>query len=109
MGDDRETETLTHGVDYLDKNLPRKGRETSYYWYYGTQVMFHFQGEHWQRWNNAVHPLLVDAQQKDGPLAGTWDPRDQWEKGGGRIYSTSLRILMLEVYYRHLPIYQVIE
>jgi hypothetical protein len=42
-------------------------------------------------------------------MLGTWDPKDQWEKGGGRIYATSLRILMLEVYYRHLLLYQVIR
>ncbi len=109
LGSERDSDSLVHGGDFLLKNLPKKGRETSYYWYYGTQSMFHFQGEHWQRWNDAIHPLLVETQHKDGPLLGTWDPTDQWEKGGGRIYATSLRVLMLEVYYRHLPLYQVIR
>jgi hypothetical protein len=106
---DRGSEPLLQGADYLLENLPKKGRESSYYWYYGTQAMFHLQGDHWQRWNDAIHPLLIATQSQKGPTAGTWDPRDQWEKRGGRIYATSLRVLMLEVYYRHLPIYQVIE
>ena len=103
---DRDAEMLLHSANYLQKNLPQQGHETSYYWYYGTQAMFHLQGEPWKQWNQAIHPLLIETQHKDGKLAGTWDPKDQWEISGGRIYATSLRLLMLEVYYRHLPIYQ---
>jgi hypothetical protein len=109
LGADRETEPLRHGADYLLANLPTKNRETSYFWYYGTQAMFHLQGQHWQKWNDALHPLLVDTQHQQGPLAGTWDAKDNWERSGGRIYATSLRLLMLEVYYRHLPLYRAIE
>ncbi len=105
----RDSNEIVSSADYLKNNLPEQGRETSYYWYYATQAMFHLQGDHWKQWNAAIHPLLVESQLTDGPMAGTWDPKDQWEKSGGRIYSTSLRTLMLEVYYRHLPIYQVIE
>ncbi len=53
--------------------------------------------------------MLLDTQHKEGALSGTWDPKDQWESSGGRIYSTSLRLLMLEVSYRHLPLYQIIK
>ena len=109
LDNERESESLMQGTEFLLKNLPAKNRETSYYWYYGTQSMFHLQGEPWRRWNESIHPLLVQTQRKDGPMIGTWDPKDQWEKSGGRIYATSLRILMLEVYYRHLPLYQVIQ
>ena len=31
---------------------------------------------------------------------------DRWGYWGGRLYLTSMHLLMLEVYYRHLPIYQ---
>ncbi len=109
LGQDRSSGSMVQGAKYLVENLPQAGRETSYYWYYATQALFHLQGEPWQQWNAAIHPLLIDSQRKEGPLAGTWDARDQWEQRGGRIYSTSLRLLMLEVYYRHLPIYNVIE
>ena len=38
-------------------------------------------------------------------LAGSWDPDAAWGSYGGRIYSTSLSALCLEVYYRYLPLY----
>ncbi len=109
LGIDRGSDSIVRGTQFLVDNLPQAGRDTSYFWYYGTQAMFHLQGEPWQRWNQAIHPLLMETQKKEGSLAGTWDPHDQWEQSGGRIYATALRILMLEVYYRHLPIYQVID
>jgi len=107
LGAPREDPSLQAGVQYLLKNLPKAGSETSYYWYYGTQVLYHLQGEPWQAWNKALRDMLVQTQRKDGDLAGTWDPRDQWESQAGRIYATSLRLLMLEVYYRHLPLYKL--
>lgn len=106
LDQDRESEPIVHGADYLVSRLPMKDRDNSYFWYYGTQAMFHLQGEHWRQWNAALHPLLIETQRTEGAIAGTWDPKDQWENSGGRLYATSLRLLMLEVYYRHLPIYQ---
>ena len=109
LGADHDEDQVRHAADFLLANTPQKDRETSYFWYYGTQAMFHLQGEHWKKWNSELHPLLIESQQKEGPTAGTWDAKDQWERSGGRIYSTSLRLLMLEVYYRHLPLYRVIR
>jgi hypothetical protein len=73
--------------------------------------MFHLQGEHWKQWNEAQRDRLVQsqAQAQAGGAAGSWDPKDRWENDGGRLYATSLRLLMLEVYYRHLPLYQALE
>lgn len=109
LGADRSDPHLTGGADYMLTQLPKHGQLTSYYWYYGTQAMYHMQGEYWSQWNNALHEMLLETQVKDGPMAGTWTPRDNWEKSGGRIYATSLRLLMLEVYYRHLPLYQALQ
>jgi hypothetical protein len=115
LGWDRSNPDLVQGANYLQQNLPQFGRtdsplRDSYYWYYATQVMFQMQGEHWQAWNDQLRPLLVDSQVGDGPLAGSWDPGgaipDRWGQLGGRIYVTSMHLLMLEVYYRHLPLYQ---
>jgi len=109
MGVDRNDKRLLSGARYLLENLPGKGEENSYYWYYATQVMFHLQGDMWQQWNDALRDMLVNTQVKSGHLAGTWNPSGKWEDKGGRIYGTSLKLLMLEVYYRHLPLYQVIQ
>lgn len=110
MGAGRNDPRMRAGADYLLKNLPEPDqRRTSYYWYYGTQVMYHMQGQYWDAWNGKLRDHLVSTQVKDGPLAGTWEPKDNWEKSGGRIYATAAKLLMLEVYYRHLPLYEQLE
>jgi len=109
LGARRNEGQMRAGANYLLQNLPQPGRETSYYWYYATQVMYHMQGDYWTRWNEHLRDVLVASQIKDGHQAGTWDPQDQWEQSAGRLYATSLRLLMLEVYYRHLPLYQQLE
>ena len=50
---------------------------------------------------------LPAEQELEGRERGSWDPSgDLWQLGGGRLYSTCLSIYMLEVYYRHLPLYK---
>lgn len=109
MGTRRDDPRMKAGADYLLKNLPQANQDTSYYWYHATQVMFHMQGEHWLAWNKKLRDLLVNTQVAKGTLAGSWDPVDAREKAGGRVCATALRLLMLEVYYRHLPLYQQLE
>lgn len=109
LGASRGDPRLQQGAEFLLKHVPQLGRDTSYCWYYATQVMYHVQGEYWQSWNEAMKETLLNTQLQSGPMTGSWDPKDNWEQSGGRLYSTSLRVLMLEVYYRHLPLYQVFE
>jgi hypothetical protein len=115
LGWQRDNEFLRDGAEYLHANLPSFGTPTlrtrdCYYWYYATQVMFQMQGEYWSDWNEALRPLLIDNQLQEGQLAGSWDPTgstpDRWGPLGGRMYVTCLHLLMLEVYYRHLPLYR---
>lgn len=118
-GWDRTHPALIRGVGYLLENLPTEHDpgptppDRFYYWYYATQVMFQMQGEPWDQWNRHLRPLLERTQVLEGPLAGSWDPRgtlrDRWAPFGGRLYATTLSLLMLEVYYRHLPLYQPLE
>jgi hypothetical protein len=109
LGAERTDPRVIGGAKFLLSRLPQKGQDTSYYWYYGTQVMYHMQGQYWLPWNESLSDILIETQRKDGPMSGTWDPNDNWEKSGGRIYATALRLLMLEVYYRHLPLYQALD
>jgi hypothetical protein len=116
LGWDRTKPEMVRGADYLGETPPKAIENAStewqgaYYWYYATQVMFHMRGEHWQKWNERLHPLLTQSQRSEGPLSGSWDPdgpaSDMWAQFGGRIYVTTLNLLSLEVYYRHLPIYE---
>jgi hypothetical protein len=89
---------------YLLEELPGGGGETNfYYWYYGSLALYQIQGTAWERWNAALKSVLVGSQRRSGDLAGSWDPRCRWGPYGGRVYSTALATLSLEVYYRYLP------
>jgi hypothetical protein len=77
-----------------------------YYWYYATQVCHNMEGQIWESWNTTMREQLPAHQVKTGAEAGSWDPSgDRWGSTAGRLYTTCLSIYMLEVYYRHLPIY----
>jgi hypothetical protein len=117
LGWDRTNPNVVRGANYLQQNLPQTGRRDNpmrdtYYWYYATQVMFQMQGDHWNAWNGNLRPLLVDSQIQEGTYAGSWEPKgsipDRWGDAGGRIYVTAMHLLMLEVYYRHLPLYKTL-
>jgi len=111
LGWERDHPGLKKGVDWLLKEHPPSEKKPNiYYWYYGTQVMHHFGGTEWDRWNARMRKALVEMQRKTGPGAGSWDPEGSGESGGfadrgGRIFMTSLAACILEVYYRHMPIY----
>lgn len=101
-GPDREP--LRKGVEFLSKQGP--SRDNMYYNYYATQVLHHWGGEKWDKWNEVMREQLVTTQVKQGHARGSWAPRDPHARHGGRHYMTCLAILTLEVYYRHLPLYQ---
>jgi hypothetical protein len=86
--------------------LAAKGpdKENMYYNYYATQVLHHYGGDPWIAWNNRMRDLLVSKQSKTGHEAGSWHFNADFATG--RIFTTSLSTLILEVYYRHMPIYQ---
>jgi hypothetical protein len=111
LGWKRDDPRLVTGVGYLMQNLPRYEDRDVYYWYYGTQVVHHMGGKPWDAWNGVLRDMLVKNQEKTGPEKGSWDPLgdhpDRWANlgQGGRLYTTCLSLYMLEVYYRHLPIY----
>ena len=77
----------------------------TYYWYYGTLALYQHQGETWGAWNEMIKDQLLAHQSRSGRTAGSWDPRGQWAKTGGRVYQTAICTLTLEVYYRYLPGY----
>jgi hypothetical protein len=93
----------------LDNHSPSAKEPNFYYWYYGTQVLHHYGGREWDEWNLHMRDVLVNSQETRGHVAGSWAPRDKYDRDGGRIYTTSLAICTLEVYYRHLPIFRRLE
>ncbi len=78
-----------------------------YYWYYGIYAMFQmgtFHGvKYWDEWQAAMKVAVLQSQSKNGDEKGSWDPAlDAWgSRHGGRVYTTAMGVLCLEVYFRY--------
>lgn len=107
LGWPKDDPRLATGVNLiLSRPINWEDRDV-YYWYYATQVLHHLHDERWHEWNDLMRQVLPENQTKTGPERGSWTPLgDEWGPAGGRLYVTCLSLYMLEVYYRHLPIYQ---
>lgn len=70
------------------------------------QLMKNWGGREWERWNIRVRDDLIARQETDGLEKGSWAPRDRadYSQSGGRLLTTSLATLTLEVYYRNKPL-----
>jgi hypothetical protein len=91
---------------FIAASPPTPATANAYAWYYATLASFHAGGPQWDRWNAQLQATLVSMQRRDGgPLDGSWDPDPVWGPHGGRVYSTALSAMTLEVYYRHQPLH----
>jgi hypothetical protein len=99
----RDNPGLKKGMGHLTRWGPS---ETNlYYDYYATQAMFHFAGPGWEAWNRKMRDHLVGTQGRGGHEAGSWYFRDPYGDKGGRLYNTAMAAMVLEVYYRYMPLY----
>src|SRR5690606_13598188 len=108
-GESRSNTSIRQGVEILMKEPPtwqeQQGLSLSkinmYYWYYGTYALFQFGGKDWQTWNKAMQEALIPTQRQGTTCEdGSWDPIDEWGIAGGRVYSTAISAMTLEVFYR---------
>ena len=102
-------ETLLKGAKRLAEADRSLGNP--YYTYYVSQLLHNVGGSVWNNWNREMREKLIKAQQMDGHERGSWFPdgADGHCQQGGRLYATSLNCMVLEVYYRHMPLYQKME
>ncbi|MEE8141578.1 MAG: hypothetical protein V3T77_00620 [Planctomycetota bacterium] len=115
LGHDRDSIEIQGGVEMVSGRPPhswaradtpgfiQRGWGNPYFWYYGTLTMFMYGGDRWQAWNDALQKVLLPAQEHDG----SWEPISVYaeyagDDPGDRTYTTTLNVLMLEVYYRYL-------
>ena len=106
---------IKRALDYLKDQKAdwenSKGTYVLYGWYYETQAMFQGGDSYWEYWNRQIRETMVKSQSEDGHWS--LPPQSEWEKksvgDSSPVYSTALGCLILEVYYRYLPIYQQIE
>jgi hypothetical protein len=89
--------------------LPTTERINLYYWYYATLALHHRHPQNersaadWNAWNDALTTTLVATQISSGSNAGSWDTNTVWGGYGGRVYTTAMAAMCLEVYYRYAP------
>jgi hypothetical protein len=71
--------------------------------------MRHWEGEEWKIWNQQMREQLIRSQAKQGHEEGSWfiGSGDNGAVPGGRLYCTAMAAMILEVYYRHMPIYRI--
>jgi len=105
----KESKGVSPGCNTLLRSLPDwSGTRDLYYWYYGSLAMFQMGGSYWESWNEAMKPALTKSQNNNRPLCtfGSWNPEGTryGQRHGGRVYSTSMCALTLEVYYRYAQI-----
>jgi hypothetical protein len=109
MGMSNQHAAVKGAAAYLAQHPPHGGDranpKTFYYWYYGTLAMFQYGGEEWRAWNAAMKRNLLSTQRTDGDARGSWDPVGKYDKIAGRVYTTAMGALTLEVYYRYLQMY----
>jgi hypothetical protein len=121
MGVTRDADAVKAAANTIDKHLMTWDANTGnkdagvnfYYYYYATLCQFQAGGDHWNKWNVTMKKVLLDNQRKGGPMDGTLNDVDgSWDfepcffgKRMGRVYTTAMGALCLEVYYRYLPVY----
>ena len=105
-------QAIRQGLDYLNRKLDyfnnRYGRRTRghyFFWYghyYGVQAMYTAgtQGgvDYWRPYFQEVRRVILDMQNDDGSFPN--------EVGPGEAFGTAMGVLILEIPYRYLPIFQ---
>jgi hypothetical protein len=100
----KQAELISSKPPKWDEN---DGSIDMYYWYYGTFAMKQWGGKLWEDWRKSIEKALIPTQRKEDKednYYGSWDPAGPWGEEGGRVYSTAICALMLEVYYRYAQV-----
>jgi hypothetical protein len=121
---------LLAGANLLVNDLPTwepQAKRDFYYWYYASLALNQYSGpdspnpnkSYWNKWNEKLVAAIVNHQENVPPnqatpkdyvelfkeagekacKTGSWEPTDRYGYAG-RIYSTAINVLSLEVYYR---------
>ncbi len=105
-GWDKNHPGIKKGVEHLSNIGVSRG--DVYHNYYAAQVLRQFGGESWEKFNTELRDWLVSEQVplSAGGAGGSWFfGGGHATDAGGRLYVTAMSTMILEVYYRHMPIY----
>ena len=93
----------------LGSYLLREGQQKNNYycWYYTSLALFQLGGKPWEQWNPTMRDHLIKLQRRGGKDDGSWPGYGKFasHNGAGKVYTTSMATLTLEVYYRYLPMF----
>lgn len=102
-------ESIAKGLDYLSRNLDSFNREYGngyrtghyFFWYghyYGVQAMYTAGSSRWESYFERIRSDLLGMQERDGSWPNSVGP--------GPAFGTAVAVLILEIPYRFLPIFQ---
>lgn len=115
----RKSKEVKGGIEKIlepteNKNIKEMRYENMnmYAMYYNVQAMFTVGGKEWRNFNDWFQKPLSEAQNKDGSWPvnnaggghGGGEPKAPDEAKDFAIYRTAMCTMMLEVYYRYLPV-----
>jgi len=83
----------------------RVSKDDIYFNFYTTLLLHHLQHDGWEYWNEAVRERLIGTQAKRGHETGSWHFKHRHGDVGGRLYTTAMAVMTLEVYYRYSPLF----
>lgn len=94
-----EGDALKDGLDYLDRQLASnndRGGHEYYGHYYCSQAMFIAGGKRWANYFPRIRERQIERQAGDG----------HWDSTHGEEYATGMSLIILQMPYRLLPIFQ---
>lgn len=104
LGQSPQHTRFAHALNELVKGKPKQN--DVYHNYYATLALHLARHPNWAEWHVPLRDHLVRTQATQGHETGSWHFPDQHGDVGGRLYTTAMAAMILEVYYRYLPLYQ---
>lgn len=116
LGMDRNDPVVKGHAEYFMKNRGSmignnfKGGNPYYAWYYQALGMFQMgtRSTYWRTFVPEMEKVMLSLQEKSGRNAGSWPPQLPWqekashfESSVGRVGTTAIGCMILEVYYRY--------
>jgi len=110
--DPAKSKPIRLGTNICQERPPVWNRDAGtidmYYWFYGTLAMYQVGGNAWRRWHTALFTAVSKSQRTGTPnVDGSWDPAGVWGPEGGRVYSTALMTLCLQISHRYVKVFGV--
>lgn len=97
LGESIPQNEIDEAEAFLLRQPPGVGKDNYYGWYYTSLALHQLQDDAWRQWNASMKSRLLSRQLP----GGSWPTDDEWGGYGGRVYTTAMATLCLEVYYRH--------